>query len=311
MILLCPVFIIITSAIPVTTTPVLLQLLSLLLIPNFVHSLRILDTVVSCDQVPLDGCETTYNPDGNLENAVIIQENPLFVDETDKKYLLTCVPILSTTLRFLSETVNFGGITVDSQAITAATISATGIADQHLQYKVELHKVNSDGILQPINGPIFVGDDIVYIIRVRSLTSDARIGHCWARDEQSTLQLSDDNGCSIQLIGNVWNHFQREEVGSDIIFRNQIKAWAFPTSNDVNVFCNLHTCRVTCQHISCNEQRQRRNSTDSNNNDNNNNNNNTTITTTTTTIATTIATTVTTETDLLIEALEEERAKKQ
>lgn len=61
----------------------------------------------------------------------------------------------------LSETVNFGGITVDSQALTAATISATGIADQHLQYKVELHKVNLNGTLQPIDGPIFVGDDIV------------------------------------------------------------------------------------------------------------------------------------------------------
>ncbi|VDO76796.1 unnamed protein product, partial [Onchocerca flexuosa] len=61
---------------------------------------------------------------------------------------------------FLSETVNFGGITVDSQAITAATISAKGIADHHVQYKVELHKVNSNGTLQPINGPIVVGDDI-------------------------------------------------------------------------------------------------------------------------------------------------------
>ncbi|VBB33880.1 unnamed protein product, partial [Acanthocheilonema viteae] len=131
----------------------------------------------------------------------------------------------------LSETVNFGGITVDSQAITAATISATGIAE-HVQYKVELHKVNLNGTLQPINGPIFVGDDIAYIIRVSSLATDARIGHCWARDGQSTLQLSDDNGCSIQLVGNVWNHFQRQQHDNNIIFRNQIKAWAFPTSNE-------------------------------------------------------------------------------
>uniref|UniRef100_A0A0R3RJU5 Phage tail protein n=1 Tax=Elaeophora elaphi TaxID=1147741 RepID=A0A0R3RJU5_9BILA len=129
----------------------------------------------------------------------------------------------------LSGTVNFGGITVDSQAISAATISATGIADQHVQYKVELNKVNSDGSLQPINGPIFVGDDIAYIIRVSSLAADARIGHCWARDAQSTLQLSDDNGCSLQPIGNVWNHFERQQYDNSIIFRNQIKAWAFPT----------------------------------------------------------------------------------
>ncbi|EFO17987.2 hypothetical protein LOAG_10511 [Loa loa] len=130
----------------------------------------------------------------------------------------------------LSETVNFGGITVNSHAITAATINATGVADQHVQYKVELHKVNLDGTLQPINGSIFVGDNIVYIIRISSLATDARIGHCWAHDKQSTLQLSDDNGCSIQLIGNVWNNFQRQQHDNNIIFRNQIKAWAFPTS---------------------------------------------------------------------------------
>ncbi|VDN87297.1 unnamed protein product, partial [Brugia pahangi] len=99
----------------------------------------------------------------------------------------------------------------------------------------------------------------VYIIRVSSLAIDARIGQCWARDEQSTLQLSDDNGCSMQLAGNVWNHFQRQQHHNVIIFQNQIKAWAFPTSNDVNIFCNLHTCHITCHHVPCNEQRQRRN----------------------------------------------------
>ncbi|VDM14979.1 unnamed protein product [Wuchereria bancrofti] len=30
-------------------------------------------------------------------------------------------------------------------------------------------------------------------------------------------------------------------------------------NNDVNIFCNLHTCRITCHHVPCNEQRQRRN----------------------------------------------------
>ncbi|VDM91865.1 unnamed protein product [Litomosoides sigmodontis] len=131
----------------------------------------------------------------------------------------------------LSGTVNFGGITVDSLANTETTvISATGIADhQHVQYKVELHRVDFNGTLQPINGSIFVGDDIAYIIQVNSLATDARIGHCWARDAQSTLQLSDDDGCSMQLVGDVWNHFQRQRHDNNIIFRNQIKAWAFPT----------------------------------------------------------------------------------
>ncbi|VIO97191.1 conserved hypothetical protein [Brugia malayi] len=63
----------------------------------------------------------------------------------------------------------------------------------------------------------------------------------------------------MQLAGNVWNHFQRQQHHNIIIFQNQIKAWAFPTSNDVNIFCNLHTCHITCHHMPCNEQRQRRN----------------------------------------------------
>lgn len=60
---------------------------------------------------------------------------------------------------------------MDSEAIGAATISATGVADQHLQYKVELHRVDLDGTLQPINDPIFVGDDIVSNIPFTSYLS--------------------------------------------------------------------------------------------------------------------------------------------
>ncbi|VDN19732.1 unnamed protein product [Gongylonema pulchrum] len=100
----------------------------------------------------------------------------------------------------------------------------------HLQYKVELYKTNTDGSLHPVTAPVSVGDNIVYVVRVSSSAAvDARIGHCWARDERSTLQLSDDNGCSLQRVGEVWNEFQRNEQGTDIVFRNQIKAWAFPT----------------------------------------------------------------------------------
>lgn len=43
-------------------------------------------------QIPLMGCETKINGDGNFENAIIIQENSAFVQSTDKKYLLTCIP---------------------------------------------------------------------------------------------------------------------------------------------------------------------------------------------------------------------------
>ncbi|VBB34991.1 unnamed protein product, partial [Acanthocheilonema viteae] len=68
--------------------------------PNCIYvNASILTKLSYTIKVPLDGCETTYNSDGNLENAIIVQENPLFVDETDKKYLLTCIPVSPTTLR--------------------------------------------------------------------------------------------------------------------------------------------------------------------------------------------------------------------
>lgn len=33
----------------------------------------------------------------------------------------------------------------------------------------------------------------------------------------------------MHLTGNVWNNFERQEYDNNIIFRNHIKAWAFPT----------------------------------------------------------------------------------
>lgn len=52
---------------------------------------------------------------------------------------------------------------MDSRSITTATISATGFADQHLMYKVELYKTAKNGSLQPVTAPVFVGDNIVSI----------------------------------------------------------------------------------------------------------------------------------------------------
>lgn len=48
---------------------------------------------------------------------------------------------------------------------------------------------------------IDVGDDISYVVRIEDLRSnDVRIGRCWANDEVSSIQLSDDQGCSLQVI---------------------------------------------------------------------------------------------------------------
>uniref|UniRef100_A0A914VNC4 ZP domain-containing protein n=1 Tax=Plectus sambesii TaxID=2011161 RepID=A0A914VNC4_9BILA len=73
--------------------------------------------------------------------------------------------------------------------------------------------------------------------------SDARIGRCWAKDNTSEIELSDDRGCSLQTTGNVWGSFKSENSGAEgRVFYNDIKAWAFPTSNKVNILCNLHLC---------------------------------------------------------------------
>lgn len=53
-------------------------------------------------KVPLDGCETSLNAEGNLENAVVIQESSTHVQPSDKKYLLTCIPAASSTRFVLS-----------------------------------------------------------------------------------------------------------------------------------------------------------------------------------------------------------------
>ncbi|CAD6184648.1 unnamed protein product [Caenorhabditis auriculariae] len=37
---------------------------------------------------------------------------------------------------------------------------------------------------------------------------------------------------------------------------NHIKAWAFPTSNEVNIFCNLHVC-ATCEQTNCRDRQRR------------------------------------------------------
>uniref|UniRef100_A0A183DTJ8 ZP domain-containing protein n=1 Tax=Gongylonema pulchrum TaxID=637853 RepID=A0A183DTJ8_9BILA len=67
--------------------------------PNCIYvNASILSQTSYTIKVPLDGCETAYNTDGHLENAIVIQESSSRVSESDKKYLLTCIPA-STTVR--------------------------------------------------------------------------------------------------------------------------------------------------------------------------------------------------------------------
>uniref|UniRef100_A0A914MCV7 ZP domain-containing protein n=1 Tax=Meloidogyne incognita TaxID=6306 RepID=A0A914MCV7_MELIC len=81
-----------------------------------------------------------------------------------------------------------------------------------------------------------------YLVRIQKPVSDSQIGRCWATDSNSSLELSDERGCSLQPKGNIWGAFERVETQEEVVFINRIKAWAFPTSNEVNIFCNLRIC---------------------------------------------------------------------
>ncbi|VDM38994.1 unnamed protein product [Toxocara canis] len=224
--------------------------------PNCVYvNASIVSQVSYTVKVPLDGCETSLNAEGNLENAVVIQESTNSVQPSDKKYLLTCIPVALPTRESLAM-VNFGGVTVENGATTSDVVRARG-SRPDARYTVQLISTDKGTPLDPLFSPLTVGDPITYIVRVPASLSDAHMGRCWARDSSSSLELSDEDGCSLQLKGGVWNQFERVEQSGDLIFRNKIKAWAFPTSNEVNIFCNLHICRGRCRQISCTKRRRR------------------------------------------------------
>ncbi|KAK0427623.1 hypothetical protein QR680_010331 [Steinernema hermaphroditum] len=203
-------------------------------------------------KVPLSGCQTKMNSEGNLENAIIIQDNHAYLQNTDKKYLLTCIPAAAmATDRMI--TVNFGGVTIDNSRTTTEVIKAAGVPSaSNLKYTVEIlegHHLDAPKLTTPLN----VGDKISYLVRLEKPSPPSQIGRCWASDSKSNLELSDERGCTLQPRGNIWGQFDVIDGSKEVIFINRIKAWAFPTSNEVNIFCNLRICvSETCSmHSEC------------------------------------------------------------
>uniref|UniRef100_A0AC35G392 ZP domain-containing protein n=2 Tax=Panagrolaimus sp. PS1159 TaxID=55785 RepID=A0AC35G392_9BILA len=221
-------------------------------------------------KIPLDGCETRRNGEGNLENAIIVQDNVAFLQSTDKKYLLTCIPSSTVDERRDSMiTVDFGGVTIDNRFTTTEIISATLppnalMPTANLKYNVEIragHGIDA----KPLTNPLNIGDPISYIVRLEKPVADSQIGRCWAKDDaKSNLELSDDRGCTVQPRGRIWTNFEKSETSNEVTFINKIKAWAFPSSNEVNIFCNLRVCMSrSCSFTNCSEpndgkSRQRR-----------------------------------------------------
>ncbi|CEF68513.1 Zona pellucida domain-containing protein [Strongyloides ratti] len=218
-------------------------------------------------KIPLKGCSSVKNNEGNLENSIIIQENAKFLQKSDKKYLLTCIPTqpIKETENFI--TVNFGGVTVDSSNTAQEVIKANvlNIKDNiplkppNVKYSVQIlngHDLNATAL----RGPLNIGDDITYLVKLDEPLVDTQIGRCWASDSKSELELSDKNGCTLQKVGNIWGDFERLRQGNDIIFVNKIRAWAFPTSNEVNIFCNLRICmNGQCKDKECDKNKKQKN----------------------------------------------------
>ncbi|CAB3408289.1 unnamed protein product [Caenorhabditis bovis] len=206
-------------------------------------------------KIPLKGCSTRENEEGNLENEieVVSSSSSEFDVENDKRFLLTCIPAAPVPKESLV-TVSFGGITINNEATTASTISENRTVD----YAVKV--LDGDSLEStPLTRPLAVGDKVTYSVEMDE-SVNGRIGKCWANDGVSELPLSDAQGCSLQSSGEVWGDFSVTKKNGKRIFYNHIKAWAFPTSNEVNIFCNLHVC-VTCTQPNC-RGRERRHPSD-------------------------------------------------
>lgn len=201
-------------------------------------------------KIPLKGCSTKENGEGNLENEIeVVMANNEFNVDTDKRFLLTCIPAAPIP-KESQVTVSFGGITINSEATTASSL----LDNKTVDYRVRvLDGASLDS--KQLQRPLAVGDKVTYTVEMKD-DQNGRIGRCWANDGISELPLSDSQGCSLQTSGEVWGDFEVARRDGKTIFYNHIKAWAFPTSNEVNIFCNLHVC-VTCQQSTCHGRERR------------------------------------------------------
>ncbi|KAF8368830.1 cutl-20 [Pristionchus pacificus] len=173
-------------------------------------------------KIPLSGCETRRNAEGHFENELVVQGGKQFNSREDKKFLLTCIPAQPQNSQV---TLSFGGVTVAAPSTTASSVASKAAS---IDYSVSVLD-GSTADSPPLARPLAVGDRVTYMVKLAS-PAKARIGRCWATDSKTSLLLAGANG--------------------ERVFLNHIKAWAFPTSNEVNIFCNLHVC-PTCEQPSC------------------------------------------------------------
>ncbi|VDP15963.1 unnamed protein product [Soboliphyme baturini] len=203
--------------------------------------------------VALNDCGTERMPNGSMKHALVVQRDSRILGGYDNLFVVICSPAVAAQLDVQPGqpfTIRFGGVTVDGKLRSSEVVAET-VASVEYAASVLL----GDGPNgPPANRPLSIGEPITYVIKIRSSQfQHMRVGNCWATDDISQLNLSDEGGCSLRKGENIWNEFRvaTSPTDGDTVFYNSIKAWSFPTSNRVNIFCNMHFCQRSCFPPSC------------------------------------------------------------
>ncbi|KAE9548036.1 hypothetical protein FO519_008749 [Halicephalobus sp. NKZ332] len=215
--------------------------------PPKVSGARLLDTSVSCDQ---DNFILALNFDSIFRGIVYSEEG-----------YPNCVYVNGSMLSQKAYTLKIP--LQENRHTTIETISATLppnalMPTANVNYQVEIRAGHGIDSL-PLSAPLNIGDPISYIVKLQKPVADSQIGRCWASDSKSHLELSNDKGCTVQPKGRIWTNFEKRENDREVIFVNKIKAWAFPSSNEVNIYCNLRICMSkNCNFGNCSESSETR-----------------------------------------------------
>lgn len=221
--------------------------------------------------IPLNECRSQTFANGSSQNVVVVQRDWRILEASDNLFVITCNNPATggggSSSGFNAGgggkfTLSFAGVTVQG-TLASTEIVTSSFSD--VDYTAEV--VFGPGPTgRRLDRALGVGEQISYVVRLKKLRAgqiDARIGRCWATDglpssisaPNTEIQLSDDDGCTVLPGSNIWNNFRTAPLsdgGEDgKILYNDIKAWAFPTSSRVNIFCNLHLCPSTCPPAPC------------------------------------------------------------
>ncbi|KAL1228058.1 hypothetical protein T4B_7714 [Trichinella pseudospiralis] len=192
---------------------------------------------------------TTITSNSSQQHSLIVQRDVKILSGQDQLLFIICSPAAAAPAHLDSlqplkpSVINFDGVKVDVH-----------LASQQLRAKMKMD-FNYTAEIQLGDGPfgaavdkeLSLGERLSYVVRIRGPSTNFRIGRCWASDQFSNLALSDDRGCPLHSNKGVWSEFQAWQVSdSEKVLFNKMKAWAFPTSNQISIYCNLQFCGTNC-----------------------------------------------------------------